>query len=43
MKHVILSDELIDRMADTYRDQTMSITFQQFFELELNRLKESIA
>lgn len=42
MKHLVLSDEFIERVADSYRDQKMSITFQQFFELELDRIKEAI-
>lgn len=43
MMHLILSEELIERLADTYQNQTTGITFQQFFELEWTRLKESIA
>ena len=43
MKHVVLSDEFIEKMADTYQDKQRTITFQEFIELEINRLKEAIA
>lgn len=45
MKRLVVSDEFIERMADSYRSQStsMSITFQQFIERELKRLKEAIA
>ena len=42
MKHVVLSDELIEQMGDSYQDQKTSITFQQFFELELIRLRDRL-
>ncbi|WP_170145381.1 hypothetical protein [Ammoniphilus oxalaticus] len=42
MRHVILSDEFIEKMADIYRNQKLSITFQEFIELELSRVKEAI-
>lgn len=43
MKHVVLSDEWIEKMADAYRDQKRNVTFQEYVERELNRVKEAIA
>lgn len=48
MKRLVISDELIERIANSYRShfgkrQSMEISFQQFLELELVRLEKAIA
>lgn len=42
MKHIIVSDEWIEQMASDYHLHSIQLTFEQFLENELLKLKRIV-